>query len=152
MSHTKIWVHVVWGTKGRQPVLSNGLRQKFLDHMFDYALQQEIEIGLLNCWIDHVHCLIRLKPDQCLVGILTMLKGETSRWINSNHLTEKRFTWSGDYFAASVSEGNLRGVHNYILGQERHHAHRTYREEVDAYFAASHPTDTGEKSMELQLG
>jgi putative transposase len=152
MSHTKIWVHVVWGTKGRQPVLSNGLRQKFLDHMVGFAAQNDIDIGLLNCWIDHVHCLIRLKPDQNLAEILKMLKGETSHWINKNHLTEKRFTWSGDYFAASVSEGNLKGVHNYILGQERHHAHRTFREEVDAYFAANPVIASGEAKMELQLG
>lgn len=131
--------------------MSNGLRQRFIDHLADYATHQEIEIGLLNCWLDHVHCLIRLKPDQNLVGILTMLKGESAHWINSNHLTEKRFNWAGDYFAASVSEGNLNGVHKYILGQERHHAHRTYKEEVEAYFSASRGVPSTELRMDLQL-
>jgi REP element-mobilizing transposase RayT len=137
MSYTKIWVHAVWGTNGRQPILSNGLRQKFLDHLLEHAIHHEIEIGLLNCWVDHVHCLIRLKPEQNVAEVLKHLKVEASRWININHLSGKKFSWSREYFAASVSEGNLKGVHNYILCQERHHSHRTFREEVAAYFQAN---------------
>lgn len=136
MSYTKIWVHAVWGTKGRQPILSNGLRQLFLDHIKEHAEAKKIEIELLNCWIDHVHCLIRLRPEQNIEDVLKILKSEASQWINRNHHSEKKFTWSGEYFVASVSEGNLKGVQNYILSQERHHSHRTYREEVAAYFEA----------------
>jgi putative transposase len=136
MSYTKIWVHAVWGTKGRQPILSNGLRRKFLDHLLQHAVSREIEIGLLNCWVDHVHCLIRLQPGQNIEEVLKIIKRESSHWINMNHLTEKRFNWSGDYYAASVSEGNLNGVKNYIQHQERHHSHRTFREEIAAYFEA----------------
>ncbi len=137
MSYTKIWVHAVWGIRGRQPVLSNGLRQKFLDHMKEHATEKNIEVGLLNCWIDHVHCLIRLKPEQNVAEVLKLLKGEASKWINENHFTEKKFSWAREYFVASVSEGNLKGVRNYILYQERQHAHRTFREEVAAYFEAN---------------
>ncbi len=137
MSYTKIWVHAVWGTKGRQPILSNGSRQKFLDHLLDHAAKKEIEIGLINCWVDHVHCLIRLKPGQNVEDIIKIIRRESSSWINFHHLSEKRFVWSGDYYVASVSEGNLNGVKNYILCQERQHSHRTYKEEVAAYFGPS---------------
>jgi len=137
MSYTKIWVHAVWGTKGRHPLLSNGLRQTFLDHVKEIASEKDIEISLINCWVDHVHCLIRLQPEQNVAEVVQLIKKEASHWINGNHLETKRFSWSGEYYVASVSEGNLSGVKHYITGQERHHAHRTYKEELAAYFEES---------------
>jgi putative transposase len=134
MSYSKIWVHAVWGTKGRQPVLANGFRQTLLDHFIDQGMKSGVEIELVNCWVDHVHCLLRLRPDQDIASVVKKMKREASQWINLQHLSGKRFSWSGDFYAASVSEGNLNGVKFYITSQERHHAHRTYREEIAAYF------------------
>jgi len=136
MSYTKIWVHAVWGIKGRQPILANGFRQNLLDHFVENGIRSGIEIVLVNCWIDHVHCLFRLRSDQNICSVVQKIRAEASRWINSNQLSGKRFSWSGDFYAASVSEGNLNGVKFYINSQERHHAHRTFREEVAAYFDA----------------
>ena len=135
MSYTKIWVHAVWGTRGRQPLLSNGLRQAFLDHIMRNAIQKEIEINLINCWVDHVHCLIRLKADQNISDVIQLLKVEASHWINNNQLSARRFSWSREYYVASVSEGNLRNVRHYITRQEHHHANRTFQDEVEAFFA-----------------
>jgi putative transposase len=115
-------------------MLANGMRQQVLEHIVSQASVKDIEIHLINCWIDHVHCLIRLKSGQNVAGTIEQIRGESVRWINRNKLSEKRFAWSKDYFAASVSEGNLLPVQNYILGQERHHEHRTYQQEVEAYF------------------
>jgi len=134
MSYKKIWVHVVWGTKGRHPFLTNGLRQNFLEHLLLNAAKNDIEVSLVNCWIDHVHCLIRLKSVQSIADVTKHIKGESARWINSNKLSEKRFSWAREYFAASVSEGNIRPVKHYILSQERHHAHRTFKQEVETFF------------------
>jgi len=134
MEHTKIWVHAVWGTRGQQPILANGMRKVVLDHIVEQAMGRNIDIQLINCWVDHVHCLIRLKSGQSIADTLKGIMGDSTRWINRNKFSEKRFCWSKDFFAASVSEGNLALVRNYILGQERHHEHRTFQQEVEAYF------------------
>jgi len=134
MSYTKIWVHAVWGTKGRHPFLSNGIRQNFLEHLEQIATKNNIEICLVNCWLDHVHCLIRLKSGQNIADVTKQIKGESSRWINRNKLSEKRFSWASEYFAASVSEGNILPVRHYILSQEHHHSHRTFKQEIETFF------------------
>ncbi|MEI7981830.1 MAG: transposase [Bacteroidota bacterium] len=134
MSYTKIWVHAVWGTRGQQPMLANGMRQQILEHIVSEASSKDIEIHLINCRMDHIHCLIRLKSGQNAGGAIEQIRVDSMHWINRNKLSEKRFAWSKDYFAASVSEGNLLPVRNYILGQERLHEHRTYQQEVEAYF------------------
>jgi len=134
MSYTKIWIHAVWGTKGQHLFLSNGMCKSFLEHLVAIATKNDIEICLVNCWTDHVHCLIRLKGGQNIADITKQLKRGSSRWINKNKLSEKRFNWTGEYFAASVSEGNISPVRNYIMSQERHHSNRTFRQEVETFF------------------
>jgi REP element-mobilizing transposase RayT len=119
--------------------MTNGLRKAFLDHIVTGASGQGIEISLINCWIDHVHCLIRLKTDQNIAEVIQLVRTETARWIRKNGLSDKRFAWSREFFAASVSEGNLEGARNYILSQERYHSSRTFHEEIEAYFAVKPP-------------
>ncbi len=134
MSYVKIWVHAVWGTKKKQPFLVGDFKTETLKHIVENAEEKGIEICCVNCWVDHVHCLIRLGPDQSIAGVIKMVKGEFSRWANQNKLTKKRFSWAREYYACSVSEGNLRKVKHYILNQERHHSKRTFQQEVAAYF------------------
>jgi putative transposase len=139
MTQTKIWVHAVWAARGRQAVLSNGSRQEFLEHLKETAVKKQIEIGLINCWVDHIHCLFRLRSEQSLESVMKEIRSEASRWISAHNLQVKRFCWEKEYYAASVSEGNLPSARNYILSQERHHANRTYRQEVEAYFSLDFP-------------
>ncbi|MEI6888180.1 MAG: transposase [Bacteroidales bacterium] len=139
MTQTKIWVHAVWGIRGRHTLFSNGSRQEFLDHLQAAAVKRNIELGVINCWIDHIHCLVRLRSEQSLETIVKELRSEASQWIKSKELTVKRFSWDKEYYAASVSEGNLPGAKNYILSQERLHANRTYKDEVAAYFSLDFP-------------
>jgi putative transposase len=139
MTQTKIWVHAVWGARGRHTLFSNGSRQELLDYLCEVAVKKEIELGTINCWIDHIHCLLRLKSDQSLEQVVKELRTEAGKWINAKALTAKRFSWDREYYAASVSEGNLQGAKNYIQSQERHHANRTYKEEVAAYFSLDFP-------------
>jgi len=137
------------------------MRQNVLDHLKMIGEKKDIEICLVNCWIDHVHCLIRLQSGQNIAEVTKQLKCESSRWINKNKLSEKRFHWASEYFAASVSEGNISPVKQYILSQERHHSHRTFRQEVETFFQqipvqrfnAGHLSNSGEvNSPRLQPG
>ena len=139
MTQTKIWVHAVWGTKGRNTLLMNGSRQELLDHLQSAANNKNIELGVINCWLDHIHCLVRLRSEQSLEQVMKELRTEASRWINSKSRTMKRFCWDRQYYAASVSEGNLQAAKNYILSQEKHHATRTYKDEIAAYFSLDFP-------------
>lgn len=139
MTQTKIWVHAVWGARGRHSLFTNGSRQELLDHLQSAATKKNIELGVINCWVDHVHCLVRLRSEQSLEQVMKELRTEASRWINSRSLTVKRFCWDRQYYAASVSEGNLTAAKNYILSQERHHASRTYKDEIEAYFSLDFP-------------
>ena len=121
MSHTQIWIHAVWSTKRRAPLLSDKFRSEIFNHMIHNGRLKGIEIDRINGFVDHVHMLFRLRPTQTIAEILNQVKGESSRWINKHQMSEGPFEWQTDYFASAVCANQLKRTRTYIDNQARHH-------------------------------
>lgn len=121
MSRVEIYVHVVWGTKHRNKILIKKARGLLFNHIEENAKLKSIEIISINGYLDHVHCLIRLRPDQNIGNIVQLLKGEASFWANKNNLFSDKLVWAQDYYAASISESDLGTAKAYLCAQESHH-------------------------------
>ena len=121
MPHTHIWVHAVWCTKGREPMLKKTVRSQLFAHILANARQMHLAIDTINGVEDHVHALLRLYPDQSIAWVIQLIKGEATHWINQNYITPWRFQWQEKYYAESVSESGLDRVRRYIQRQEIHH-------------------------------
>ena len=133
MSFVKIWIHAVWTTKKRQPVLSKELRKEVFDHIYQNAVQKEILIECVGGYDNHVHCLFRLKNNQTIEQLMQLLKGESSFWFNRNIISKFKLNWQKEYFAVSVSESQVSVVKNYINMQEEHHKKKTWEEEYNEF-------------------
>lgn len=133
MSFTKIWIHLVWATKKREPVLDKLARTKVFAHIRENARAKGIHVDFVNGYVDHVHVLVSLNADQTIAKIVQLIKGESAFWINKNNLTKERFGWQNDYFAVSVSESGINKVRDYIKNQEQHHSRKTLQQEYDEF-------------------
>ncbi len=128
-SYTKIFVHLVWATKGREKYILKSIRPLLDNHLTDNAKKNNILIDSLNVQIDHVHVLIILASDQKVDDIVRLLKGESSHWINAENIIPQKFSWQRGYGAFSVSPSHLRAVREYISNQDEHHRKNTFLEE-----------------------
>ena len=133
MSHVRIWVHLVFAVKNREPLLKKEFRYDLFKHIADNCIEKEIFLKAINGYSDHIHCLVSLGKDQNIAKISQLIKGESSFWINQNDLTSEKFGWQDDYFAVSVSESQVETVVNYIKNQEQHHAKKSFAEEADEF-------------------
>jgi putative transposase len=133
MGYLKIWVHLVWTTKNREPLLSADIRKQLFDHIRKNAAEKGIYIDFINGYIEHVHCLISLGSGQNIDKILMLLKGESSNWINKNKIFRRKFAWQDEYFAVSVSESAVNRVREYIKNQEEHHRKKSFQEEYNDF-------------------
>jgi len=134
MSYVKVYIHFVWSTKDRVAFLDSlKLRQKVWFHIWENARSKGVFIDFVNGHKDHCHCLVLLGADQTIQKVMQLIKGESSYWINKNHLTENTFEWQDEYWAVSVSESILERVRNYIKNQEEHHMHASFQEEYDEF-------------------
>ena len=129
MGYVKIWVHLVWTTKNREPILTKEIRREIFSHIRENAEKKDIYIDFINGHLEHVHCLISLGPGQNIDKVLMLLKGESSYWINKNKIFGRKFEWQDEYFAVSVSESSINRVRNYIREQENHHKKKSFNDD-----------------------
>lgn len=126
-------IHVVWGTKHREPVLVDEKRKLLFDHILTNAKTKGVYIDTIGGYIDHVHCLISLGGDQTISKVVQLIKGESSFWANRENLITPKLVWAEDYFAASVSESAIQNVRSYIQNQEDHHRKISFTEEYEKF-------------------
>ena len=84
MSFIKIWIHAVWGTKNRQPVLKEPKLTQVCKHIIVNAKEKDIYIDAINGYDGHVHVLMLLKHDYSISKQMQLLKGQSAFWINRN--------------------------------------------------------------------
>ena len=132
MSWVRVYIHIVFSTKNREPLLnSSELRKNVYKHIKENAAEKNIWLDCVNGWEDHAHCLISLGREQTISKVIQLIKGESSYWINKNLLTESKFLWQDDYWAVSVSESLVESVRKYIHNQEEHHSKKSFSDEIN---------------------
>ncbi|TKK68071.1 transposase [Ilyomonas limi] len=133
MSYIKIWIHAVWGTKNRLPLLKEPVLSQVCKHILDNAKEKGIYINTINGYDEHLHILMLLKHDCSISKQMQLLNGESAFWINKNSVTKANFEWADKYFAASVSDDKIDKVRAYICNQQEHHKRYTFAEEYKLF-------------------
>jgi len=133
MSYVRIWIHLVFCTKNREPLITPDTANLIYAHIKENAKLKEINIDEIMGDKDHIHCLTSLRPDDSISKVAQLIKGESSYWINKNHITKTKFEWADEYFAVSISESAINSIRNYIRNQTDHHRKKTFTEEYDAF-------------------
>jgi putative transposase len=135
MPFIRIWIHAVWSTKNREPLLSTEIRKSVFDHILTNAKSKDIFITAINGYTDHVHCLISLGSEQTISKVIQLIKGESSFWINKTGLTPLKFEWQDEYFSVSVGESQVENVRDYIFRQEEHHKTVSFQQEYSEFIS-----------------
>lgn len=135
MSHSlvRVWIHAIWGTKERQPLLKDSFRGKIIRHVKENFEEQDCKVQIVNGTSDHLHALFMLPQDQTVAKIMKMVKGETSHWINQQDFLRIKFAWQLGYGGFSVSGSMVNKVTRYICNQTEHHRKMTFREEYERF-------------------
>jgi putative transposase len=134
MSWVRVYIHMVFATKNRQPFLNTPeLRKSVFQHIKNNAAEKDIWLDCVNGYSDHAHCLISIGREQTISKVAQLIKGESSFWINQNKLTKQKFIWQDDYWAVGVSERHVEKVRNYIHKQESHHYKKKFKIEIETF-------------------
>ncbi len=133
MSHslTRIWIHTVFSTKDRQPLLKDTMRANLYSHIQAELEEQGCGVRIINGTNDHIHILFLLSKEHSIAQIMKSIKGESSHWINQGNLIPVKFAWQVGYGGFSVSESIVAKVEKYIRNQKEHHKTMTFAEEYE---------------------
>lgn len=130
---TFIYIHAIWCTAGRQPVLTGIIRKVFLPFMKRNAEEKGIQVIAVNGGEEHIHCLFKLMPAQSVSAIVSQLKQESENWLNHNKLLPDPFAWEDTYSAWSVSPSTVDKAIEYISRQESYHREKKLDEELATF-------------------
>ena len=132
-SYSRCWLHLIWETLRREAMLNKAAAAKASLHLSEYSNQKGIYMKINFFNADHTHALIDLPTSRNIEEVIKLFKGESSHWINENHLVQGRFAWGKGYGAFSVSHSDVDRVCRYIANQEEHHRKRTFAEEYELF-------------------
>ena len=129
-AYSRVWLHVVWATLERRPLISRAAAPRLSDHLHQYASEKGVYMKINYVNADHVHALVDLPTSLAIDNLMQLLKGESSHWLNQSNLLECKFAWGRGYGVFSVSHSGVGQVAKYIAGQEEHHHKRDFAEEL----------------------
>jgi putative transposase len=132
-SFNKIWIHAIWSTKHREPLISQFIEQKVYHYISEQLREQGCPVRIINGMPDHIHCLFLLNPQKSIAEVVKQAKGSSSHYVNLNNLISEKFAWQTGYAAYSVSVSVIERVFNYIKNQKHHHQKKTYQQEYDEF-------------------
>lgn len=135
MSHSlhKVWLHVIFSTKNRDPLIHHNVENK----IYDFIKNELNEMGCSVCAIggmpEHLHIFFLLNPSKIFADVIKQIKGSSPHFINEQNLIQEKFAWQTGYASYSVNESVSDKVYHYILNQNKHHQTKTFMQEYDEF-------------------
>jgi putative transposase len=132
-TYTQIYIQFVFTVKYR-----NGVIEKYWkDQLYKYITGTVNALGhkliAINGVEDHIHILVGYKPVQSFSDLMKAVKQNSSKWINDNNFTKRKFEWQEGYGAFSYGQSQLSRIVKYIDNQEIHHKNTTFHDEYIAF-------------------
>jgi REP element-mobilizing transposase RayT len=132
-SFNKIWIHAIWATKERSPLIQLSVESKLYQFISEQLREQGCPVRIINGMPDHIHCLFLLSPQKSISEVIKQIKGSSSHFVNQNNLIADKFAWQTGYASYSVSESVVEKVYEYIKNQKSHHQKKSFHQEYDEF-------------------
>ena len=120
-SLTEIYLHLVWGTRLREPSLVGAVNDTARRVVAVEARTLGCEVLALDGVADHLHLLVRIPGRLSVAELAKQVKGHSSRTINEELPDFEAFHSQEGYGAFSVSRSHLRRVTAYVQQQQERH-------------------------------
>lgn len=126
-SLSKMYVHCVFSTKNRVPLITDEIRSDL--HSYIIGTLSNIGSFVFEIYAnkDHVHILCVLPRTRTIAELISKVKTSSSKWMKKQGITN--FSWQGGYGAFSVSSSVVNVVEKYIKNQEEHHKKKPFKDE-----------------------
>lgn len=123
MALWRLYYHIVWATKNRQPLIL----PEYEKQLYYYIIAKSDEYGCIvhqvNGMANHIHLIVSIPPTITISEYVRKIKGSSSHYLNN--ISTNQFAWQRGYGVFSVGVKNLEIAINYVKKQKEHHAKGT---------------------------
>ena len=132
-SLAKIYVHLIFSTKNREPLLDDAVRADLHPDLGGILRDLDSPLLEINSEPDHAHALFVRARTHALSDVVGELKRGSSVWLKTKGAAFERFHWQNGYGAFSVSQSGVDDVRESIRGQHEHHKRVSFQEEFRSF-------------------
>jgi len=130
-SHVCLFVHFVWSTKDRRPLIDDDWSDRLYGYLGGILKNNNARLLVAGGMPDHIHLLASLPSTLSLAKAVNLLKSNSTAWVKGNIPGRDKFAWQEKYGAFSVSKSAEANVTRYIRRQKEHHRRKTFQEEFE---------------------
>lgn len=128
-SYTNLIYHIVFATKGRRPTITPERQARLYEYIGGIVRKLGGILLAINGMADHIHILVKLRPDRSVSDVMRDLKANSSGWMHDVFPDASDFSWQRGFGAFTVSTSQVEGVKRYIAEQQIHHAEKVFEDE-----------------------
>ncbi len=133
-SKSEIYLHLVWATGKREPIISSDIERAVHRCIEEQAKSLGCEVLAVNGMPNHVHLAVKIPGKLSASELAKQVKGVSSHFIHERFPQLENFAWQEGYAAFSICRSHVKTVIDYVERQKEHHAEgKTWQslEEVD---------------------
>jgi REP element-mobilizing transposase RayT len=127
--YTQLYVHFVWATWDRLPLITPEVEGPLYRAMTAKAHELKCDTVAIGGMMEHAHVLVRFPTTLAVATFAKEVKGNSSHFMTHVLRPEQFFKWQGAYGAFTVSKREIDTVASYILRQKVHHAENSLIED-----------------------
>jgi putative transposase len=132
-SYTSLHYHIVFSTKRREPTIAVEVRPRLYEYLGGLIRGEGGSLMAIGGIADHIHLLVRLRPDRAISDVLRVVKTNSSRWAHAEFAGLPLLWWQSGSGMFTVSKSLIPAVTAYIENQEEHHRATTFQDEFRGY-------------------
>ena len=134
-SLTKLYAHLIFSTKNRQPFLDDAIRSRVHAYLATTIRDMDCPWVVVGGVADHVHILFDIGKMHAPVKFVERVKRASSKFVKTLGTEYQKFFWQRGYGMFSVSPILRDEAEAYVRNQEEHHRTESSQEE---YWALLH--------------
>jgi REP element-mobilizing transposase RayT len=119
---TQLYLHCVWGTWDRLPLISLANEQAIYASIRSKCEGLKCEVLAIGGIEEHIHLLIRIPTTISVSELMKEVKGTSSHLVTHQVEPGEFFKWQGAYGAFTISKELVPKLKAYVEHQKEHHA------------------------------
>lgn len=128
-SLTRLYAHLVFSTKNREPLLDDEIRPRVHAYLATIVRSCDSPWVVVGGVADHVHLLFDMGKHHAPVAFAEKIKRESSKFVKTLGARYKKFYWQRGYGMFSVGPAHRDEAEAYVRNQEEHHRTRSFQDE-----------------------
>jgi Transposase and inactivated derivatives len=126
MALWRLYYHLVWATKEREPLINSDREVK----LYPYIIAKADDLGCIVHAIggveDHIHLVVSIPPTLAIADFVKRTKGSSAHFLNQAlSASLNKFGWQEGYGVFSLGGKQLEQAVDYVKNQKAHHSNGT---------------------------